>query len=310
MINIKNLSKSYDGKLAVDNVSLNINDGEICVFIGESGCGKSTILKMINRLVDMDTGSIEINGKSILDEDPEELRRNIGYVVQNVGLFPHLNVGENISLIPKLLKKDKLETLEQTRKLISMVGLDVNEYINKYPNELSGGEAQRVGVARALALNPPIILMDEPFGAVDPLNRVKLQDEFLKLQKEFKKTIIFVTHDLEEAIKMGDKIAIISKGKLHCYDSPKNILKSNNKFVEDFLGKEAFIKVLSKYPISSYIIKENIVLDDKAHLDCNAKDILSIMLEKGKTAISIFDKSTFIGNVYLRDIMNTFKKEN
>ncbi len=191
MITLKNITKKFDNQIAVDKLSLELKKGELCAFVGESGCGKSTTLRMINRLIEPDEGLIEINGKDINDYKAEDLRRSIGYVVQSTGLFPHMNVRENISVVPRLLKWDEKRTLERVKELIAMVGLDVNTYINKYPSELSGGEAQRIGVARALAADPEIILMDEPFGAVDPLNRNNLQNEFLKIQRQLKKTVIF-----------------------------------------------------------------------------------------------------------------------
>ena len=211
MIEFKNIVKTYDGVGAVDNLSLKIEEGELCVLLGVSGCGKSTSLNMINRLIEPDSGEILINGKNVKDFKEVELRRSIGYVVQSIGLFPNMTVAQNVSVVPNLMKWDKKKTMKRVRELVQMVGLDVDQYINKYPSQLSGGEAQRIGVARALAADPKILLMDEPFGAVDPLNRSNLQNEFLKLQKELHKTVVFVTHDIGEAMKMGDKIALMSK---------------------------------------------------------------------------------------------------
>ena len=238
MITIREVTKRFDDQIAVDNLSLNLQKGELCVFVGESGCGKSTTLRMINRLIEPDEGEIEINGKNVCDYPAEELRRSIGYVVQSTGLFPHMTVRENISVVPGLLNWDKDRTLERVKELIKLVGLDVASNINKYPSELSGGEAQRIGVARALAADPEIILMDEPFGAVDPLNRTNLQNEFLKIQRKLKKTVIFVTHDIDEAMKMGDKIAIMSKGKLEGFGTPEEIFGNpQNPRTKEFLGK-------------------------------------------------------------------------
>ena len=211
MIEFKNIVKTYDGVGAVDNLSLKIEEGELCVLLGVSGCGKSTSLNMINRLIEPYSGEILINGKNVKDFKEVELRRSIGYVVQSIGLFPNMTVAQNVSVVPNLMKWDKKKTMKRVRELVQMVGLDVDQYINKYPSQLSGGEAQRIGVARALAADPKILLMDEPFGAVDPLNRSNLQNEFLKLQKELHKTVVFVTHDIGEAMKMGDKIALMSK---------------------------------------------------------------------------------------------------
>ena len=290
MINLVNVTKRYDNEIAVNNLSMRINKGELCVLAGESGCGKSTTLRMINRLIKYDEGKIEIDGKDVSTYKEEELRRGIGYVIQNVGLFPHMNVRDNISIVPRLLKQDEDEILKRVKELIDMVGMKVDDYINKFPDQLSGGEAQRIGVARALAADPEIILMDEPFGAVDPINRVNLQDQFLTIQKELKKTVVFVTHDLEEVIKMGDKVAIMSKGVLQCFDTAKNILKTGNEFTKDFMGNESYIDLLSKYPIS-----RNINMTDKTEhnssvsISQNAKEVLSKMISEGKNIISVKD---------------------
>lgn len=309
MIRIQNVTKIFDNTLAVDDLTMEIRTGELCVFLGESGCGKSTTLRMINKLIECDSGTIEINGKDINSYKPEELRRGIGYVIQSTGLFPHMNVRENISVVPRLLKMDEQQTLERVKELIAMVGLDVREYINKYPRELSGGEAQRVGVARALAVNPEIILMDEPFGAVDPLNRANLQNEFLKLQKKLKKTVVFVTHDLEEAMKMGDRIAIMSKGKLESFDTPENILKSGNQFVQSFLGEETYIKILSRYAPDQYIDRSDRNVYETAALETDSlKDIFAQMLKHGCSKISVKTAGGEIcGSISLDDIIRVFR---
>lgn len=255
MITLKNVTKRFGEQTAVNNLSMEIKTGELCMFIGESGCGKSTTLRMINRMLEAEEGTIEINGKDVREYSPEELRRGIGYVVQSTGLFPHMTVYKNIAVVPQLLKWKEADIQERVKELLELVGLNVENYINKYPSELSGGEAQRVGVARALAANPEIILMDEPFGAVDPLNRANLQNEFMKIQKKLKKTVIFVTHDVDEAMKMGDKIAIMSHGNLQCFDTPENVLKSQNGFVNSFLGNETYIKILGRFIVKDYMKK-------------------------------------------------------
>lgn len=309
MIKLENVIKKFGNQTAVDNLSLEIKTGEICAFVGESGCGKSTTLRMINRLIPFDSGSIKIDNKDINEYDPVELRRSIGYVVQSTGLFPHMNVRENISVVPRLLGWKEDDILPRVKELISLVGLDVKSYINKYPSELSGGEAQRIGVARALAANPDIILMDEPFGAVDPLNRNNLQNEFLKIQKQLKKTIIFVTHDIEEAIKMGDKIAIMSKGKLECFDSPENILSSENEFVRSFLGSETYIKLLSKFNVKDWM-QDKKDDDFKNIIDSNnnIKEALAIMIENGVDKINVVENGKIIGTVVFSDIAGIFQK--
>lgn len=309
MITIREVTKRFDDQIAVDNLSLNLQKGELCVFVGESGCGKSTTLRMINRLIEPDEGEIEINGKNVCDYPAEELRRSIGYVVQSTGLFPHMTVRENISVVPGLLNWDKDRTLERVKELIKLVGLDVASYINKYPSELSGGEAQRIGVARALAADPEIILMDEPFGAVDPLNRTNLQNEFLKIQRKLKKTVIFVTHDIDEAMKMGDKIAIMSKGKLEGFGTPEEILMSENPFVRSFLGTETYIKILSRYQVESCMCSQTTkgVLHS-IESGSDLRNALAYMLETGCQVLNVTNNDEILGQVRLEDISHMFQK--
>lgn len=309
MIKLKNVTKKFGDKIAVDNLSIELKKGEICTFVGESGCGKSTTLKMINRLIDADFGVIEINGENICSYKEEELRRKIGYVVQSIGLFPHMNVRENISIVPKLLKWDEEKILERVKELINLVGLDVQSYINKYPSELSGGEAQRIGVARALAADPEIILMDEPFGAIDPLNRGNLQESFLKIQKDLKKTVIFVTHDMDEAMKMGDKIAIMSKGSLEYFGSPEEMVLSKNEFIKSFLGTESHIKILARFNVEKYMnskYKENIKY--KIDVKANVRDVIATMFEHGVDKMNVIKNNEIIGTVFLNDIIKIFQE--
>lgn len=244
MIEFQKVSKSYDGKTKIiDQLDLKINNGELVVLIGESGSGKTTTMKMINRLHEPTSGTILIDGKNIMDINPIELRRNIGYVIQKVGLFPHMTIGENIELIPTLKKWDKDKKRKRAEELLDLVGLSPQQYINRHPHELSGGQQQRIGVARALAVDPDIILMDEPFSALDPITREQLQEELLKLQDELHKTIVFVTHDMDEALKLGDRIAVMKDGRVIQYDTPENILRNPiNDFVEYFVGKDRLWK--------------------------------------------------------------------
>ncbi|MDQ6599191.1 ATP-binding cassette domain-containing protein [Bacillus salipaludis] len=238
MIEFKNIVKKYRTKTIINSFSLDIEAGQLVVFIGPSGCGKTTLLKMINKLIQPTSGKIYVNGKDISTMNTIELRRNIGYVIQNTGLFPHMSIKENLELIPKLKGEDPEAIAKKTEELLETVGLNPKEYLHRYPNELSGGQQQRVGVARAFSTNSDIILMDEPFSALDPVTRSSLQDELFQMQKEFNKTIIFVTHDMDEAIKIADKICILKDGDILQYDSPENILKNPaNHFVEDFIGK-------------------------------------------------------------------------
>ena len=244
MIRLEKIRKTYDGqKNIVDNLDFEIRKGELVVLVGESGCGKTTTMKMINRLIDPNEGNIYINEQNIKNIDKNNLRRNIGYVIQDIGLFPHLTVQTNVSIVPLLCKRDKEEVNRHVYELLQQVNLPPEEYAHRYPNELSGGQQQRVGFARALANDPDIILMDEPFSALDPITREQLQNELLGLQEELHKTIVFVTHDIDEAIKLGDRIAVMSEGRILQYDTPEEILKNPlNSFVEAFVGKDRLWK--------------------------------------------------------------------
>lgn len=238
MIQFINVSKAYKEHNVIENINLEINKGELVVLIGPSGCGKTTILKMINRLIEPSNGQIKINGTDIEAQDPIELRRNIGYVIQQTGLFIHMTVRENIEIIPRLAKMPISEIVDRTVKLMETVGLP-EEFLDRYPNHLSGGQQQRVGVARAFAMNPDIILMDEPFSALDPLTRSQLQDELVSLQSKLHKTIVFVTHDMDEAVKIADRICILQGGHILQYDTPENILKNPaHGFVSEFVGSK------------------------------------------------------------------------
>lgn len=239
MIEFKNIYKSFKDKHVINDASFTINNGEFVCIIGPSGCGKTTALKMVNRLIKPTKGKIFVDGKDISQEDEIDLRRNIGYVIQQTGLFPHMTVKENIELIPKLKNKKDPTLLQKVNQLLEMVGLDPEGYMNLYPTQMSGGQQQRVGVARAFASDPEIILMDEPFSALDPITREQLQDELLTLQNKLHKTIIFVTHDMAEAIKMADRICIMCDGKVQQFDTPEQILKHPaNDFVHNFVGKK------------------------------------------------------------------------
>jgi osmoprotectant transport system ATP-binding protein len=246
MITLEHVTKIYpDGTQAVNDVNFTVQEGELCVLLGPSGCGKTTTMKMINRLISMTEGKILLNGVDITQIDENELRKQIGYAIQEIGLFPHMTVGENIGVVPELKGWPRDKRRKQARKLLEMVRMDSEEFIDRYPRELSGGQRQRVGVARALGADPAVLLMDEPFGAIDPITRVDLQNEFLKIQQDIRKTIVFVTHDIYEAIKMGDKIALMNRGELIQYEIPFNVLfHPKDKFVADFVGKDRALKGL------------------------------------------------------------------
>ena len=258
MLEFKNVSKIYaGGKKAVDNLDLHINAGEFIVFIGPSGCGKTTTMKMINRLVKPTEGKILINGENIMEKNIVQLRRSIGYVIQQIGLFPHMTIRENIALVPRLMKKSVEERNKKADELIELVNMP-KEFLDRYPHELSGGQQQRIGVLRALAANPPLILMDEPFGALDPITRDSLQAEFKHLQRTLGKTIIFVTHDMDEAIKLADRIVIMKDGIIVQMGTPDEILRNPaNEFVEDFIGKDRLLQAKQRIQTVGQIMNPN-----------------------------------------------------
>jgi len=250
MIKLENLTKTFTQKngadvTAVDNVSLHVPQGEMCVLLGPSGCGKTTTLKMINRLIPSTSGKIFINGEDTSTQDTVTLRRNIGYVIQQIGLFPNMTIEENITVVPRMLGWDKKRCRERATELMSMVALDPAKFLHRYPREMSGGQQQRIGVIRALAADPPVLLMDEPFGAVDPINREAIQNEFLDMQRQLKKTVMLVSHDIDEALKLGDRIAVFGQGKIVQCASPDELLASpKNDFVGSFVGQDRTLKRL------------------------------------------------------------------
>ncbi len=302
MIQFENVSKKYRGTddEVVKDISFTIPSGQIVVLIGPSGCGKTTCLKMINRLVKISSGKILIDGKDVMEQDPIELRRNMGYVIQQTGLFPHMTVKENIEVIPRLEKKDPEEIDRRTEQLMKMVGLDADQYLERYPTQLSGGQLQRVGVARAFATDPDIILMDEPFSALDPITRSQLQDELLFLQSKLKKTIVFVTHDMDEAVKIADRICIINGGRIVQYDTPEEIMKHPaNEYVADFVGKNRI------WANPEYIRAEDIMLPDPLAVPhtLSALHAIEQMREKHVTSAMVLDDDEkFIGYVRATDI--------
>lgn len=306
MIEFKNIKKSYKSKTILENFNLNIDSGKLVVLIGASGCGKTTLLKMINRLISITEGEILINGKNINNMDPIELRRGIGYVIQQTGLFPHMTVKENIEIIPKLMKKSESEIEQKTIELLNMVGLNPKEYLYRYPAELSGGQQQRVGVARAFAADAEIILMDEPFSALDPITRTELQEQLFNIQKEYNKTIVFVTHDMDEAINIADMICIIKDGKIIQYDTPENILKNpENDYVEEFVGRN---KIWAK---PEFIKAEDVMINNPATVSIkrNLLQAREIMRDKTVDSLLIVDKEgILLGYVTLSDIQKSDNK--
>jgi osmoprotectant transport system ATP-binding protein len=273
-LELRHVTKRYPGQSepAVSDLSLEVPAGEICVLVGPSGCGKTTAMRMVNRMIDITEGDILLDGRSVKERRPAELRREIGYAIQQIGLFPHLSVADNIATVPRLLGWSKERIHARVEELLELVSLEA-ETRDRYPGQLSGGQRQRVGVARALAVDPPLMLMDEPFGAIDPINRERLQNEFLRLQHEIRKTIVFVTHDIDEAIKMGDRIAIMQRGgHLAQYAPPVELLMHPaNAFVEDFVGADRALKRLALQRVRDvdlWTLEEvpyTLVLDDERH---------------------------------------------
>ena len=290
MIEFKQVSKTYPGSdnPVVTDLSFEVPEGEICVLVGPSGCGKTTTMRMVNRLIEITEGEILINGEPNTAMSATRLRRKIGYAIQQIGLFPHRTIADNIGTVPHLLGWNKGRIRDRVDELLELVGLSPGEYRDRYPAELSGGQQQRVGVARALAADPPIMLMDEPFGAVDPITRERLQDEFLRIQEDIKKTIVFVTHDIDEAIKMGNKIAILKQGGvLAQYDTPETILANpNSEFVASFVGTDRILKRLSLVRVGDMRLEPaNGEAEDLPRIDGNlsVRDALSEIIGSGST---------------------------
>lgn len=296
-IQLADVSKVYPGQsvAAVENFSMEVSPGELIMFVGPSGCGKTTTMKMINRIIEPTSGSILIDGKDVLSLDPNELRRHIGYVIQQVGLFPHMTIAENIAVVPKLLGWSKTKIASRVEELLSVVQLEPGKFADRYPKQLSGGQQQRVGVARALAADPPVMLMDEPFGATDPITREKLQAEFLRLQDTIGKTIIFVTHDFDEAVRLGDRIAVLSdRSRIEQFDTPARILTSPaNDYVASFIGSGAALKRLALIPVTEARLGPSGAAT--GHMTVPAgdtlRDALDTLVLTGDSAIGVTDGS-------------------
>ncbi|MFF2456968.1 betaine/proline/choline family ABC transporter ATP-binding protein [Peribacillus simplex] len=307
MLKIENVSKIYKGgKKAVKNISLDINKGEFICFIGPSGCGKTTTMKMINRLIEPSEGKILINDENILDKDPVELRRQIGYVIQQIGLFPHMTILENITLVPKLLKWNEQKKKERALELLQLVDMGP-EYLERYPYELSGGQQQRIGVLRALASNPPLILMDEPFGALDPITRDALQEEFKNLQRTLDKTIVFVTHDMDEAIKLADRIVILKAGEIVQVGTPDEILRNPaNEFVEEFIGKDRLLQTRPNVELVEQIMSRNpISITEEKSLT----DAITIMREKRVDSLLVVDEQNVLKGFVDVETISEYRKK-
>lgn len=303
MIRLSGVGKTYDdGTVAVHELDLEVRRGELVCLVGPSGCGKSTTLKMVNRLIEPTTGTIEIDGRDVTRQDPVQLRRGIGYVIQQVGLFPHQRIITNVMTVPLLYGESKSTARQRAMELLELVGLDPAQYADRYPHQLSGGQQQRVGVARALAARPPVLLMDEPFGAVDPLVRLRLQDEFLRLQDELGVTVVFVTHDIDEAVRLGDRVAVFATGgRLAQYDTPARLLgRPADDFVADFVGSTSGLRRLQVIPLDPAHVEplDGVRAGDLgAAVDADATlgEALAVLLREDKGMVGVKQGAQFIG---------------
>ncbi|MDX3357513.1 betaine/proline/choline family ABC transporter ATP-binding protein [Streptomyces sp. ME01-24h] len=287
MIRFENVTKRYpDGTTAVDDLSFDVREGELVTLVGPSGCGKTTTMKMVNRLIEPTAGRILLDGEDIARTDPVGLRRRIGYVIQNVGLFPHKTVLENTETVPHLLGWTRAKRRARAAELLELVGLDPSVHGSRYPGQLSGGQRQRVGVARALAADPPLLLMDEPFGAVDPVVRERLQSEFLRLQEQVRKTVLFVTHDIEEAVRLGDRMAVFGPGRIEQYDTPATVLGSPaTPYVADFVGADRGLKRLSVTPVEAADLEQPPVV----RAGSTAAEAAALLAERGAPYAVVLD---------------------
>jgi osmoprotectant transport system ATP-binding protein len=302
LIQLKKINKIYDdGFHALQNIDLTFEEGKINVLIGPSGCGKTTTMKMLNRLTDYTDGQILIDGKDIKQIDPIQLRRQMGYVIQNVGLFPHMNIYDNVATVPKLLKWDKARIKKKVDELLTMVNLDPETYRDRYPSELSGGQQQRIGVIRALAAEPSTILMDEPFSALDPISREQLQDELIRLQKDINKTIIFVTHDMDEAIKIADQIILMKDGHVVQKGSPQDLLTNPaNEFVKEFIGSQRLKDAKTLPPLSEFIQKDY----PRISTELRGEEAAEIMMANHITEVPVVDNAeNYAGFVSLYKVL-------
>jgi len=305
MIVLEGVSKKFaDGTLAVDALDLTVRRGELAVLIGPSGCGKTTTMRMVNRLVEPSSGRIIIDGQDVTDEDPVPLRRRIGYVIQQIGLFPHLTIRDNIATVPALLGWKRARVRERVVELMELIDLDPAQYGDRYPHELSGGERQRVGVARALAADPPVLLMDEPFGAVDPIGRERLQQQFRRLQQRLGTTVVFVTHDIDEAVRLGDRIGVMSAGgRLEQYDSPARVLgEPATPFVADFVGSDRMIKRLAVTPLTGdHLLPLSGGEQDLPSVNVGAslREAMAVLLASSGTSAVVRDSGQIVGRLDL-----------
>ena len=305
MIDIERVSKSYDGRAIVTDLTLSVPDGALCVLLGPSGCGKSTTLRMINRLVPFDSGAIRVGGEDVLQAPPEAFRRRIGYVIQSTGLFPHWRVEDNIATVPRLLGWPPDRVRSRVIELLTLLRLDPETYRTKYPHQLSGGEQQRVGVARALAADPEVLLMDEPFAAVDPITRDALQSELLRIHKATGKTIVFVTHDIEEALRLATVIAILERGRLAQIGTPLDIVeRPASDFVREFVGVQGLgLKLLSVRRVADRMRSGESADGEAISPDATLADALAAMIAQRAERLPVSDGNGNVGAITLADLV-------
>ena len=310
MLTLDRVSKRYpNGQVAVQELSLTVNDGETCILVGPSGCGKTTTLRMVNRLIEPSGGRILLDGEDVTHLDPVRLRLRMGYVIQQVGLFPHMTVADNVATVPNLLGWDRNRTRQRVAELLELVGLPPDRFARRYPHQLSGGQRQRVGVARALGADPPVLLMDEPFGAIDRVTRDRLQNEFLRIQAQMRKIVVFVTHDIDEAVKMGDRIAILKEGGiLQQYDTPARVLaEPATPFVAEFLGPDRGQKRLSVVRIDPDRLEKATMYhtDAEVPVEATLADALSAMLLHDTDRVKVGRNGEVFGVLTLSTLLET-----
>ncbi|MBN1320763.1 MAG: ABC transporter ATP-binding protein [Thermoleophilia bacterium] len=310
MIELRRVTKRYGETVALDDVTLQIPEGELTVVLGPSGCGKTTLLRAINRMVEIDGGEVLIGGRSVTATAPQQLRRHIGYAIQSVGLFPHMSVRRNVATVPRLLRWDDARIEERVDELLALVGLEPATYGNKRPAELSGGEAQRVGVARALAADPPVLLMDEPFGALDPINRERLQREFAALHRRLGKTVVFVTHDIEEAVLLGDRIVLMRDGRIVQVGAPEELWRSPEQpFVRDFFGDEFGLRILSRHQVAD--LELGSAPTDAAPRvlpETNLRDVLAIMVTESADQVAVVADGQVVGGLTFCQVVTQVRR--
>ena len=316
MIRLENVNKGFPGGAnAVINLSLDIPDGQTCVLIGPSGCGKTTTLRMINRLIEPDTGRIFVDGQDTRAMDPAQLRLKMGYVIQNTGLFPHMTVGENVGTVPRLWNWDKARVEARIDELLTLVGLDPREYRHRYPHQLSGGQRQRVGFARALGADPPILLMDEPFGAVDRITRERLQHEFINIQRSVRKTVVFVTHDIDEAVLVGDRICLMKmQAEIAQYDTPDAILtQPASDYVSEFLGRDRLVRRMSIEPIHPDALEHPAggppAHEPRVSVTSTLSDAFAAALSSPTERAAVFDGERYLGSFSATSLLESMRRE-